>query len=459
MKRVKKRGTVRRKLTPEQKSQRRRSFLLRAVIYVALFAVMYLAIGGLYLLVSGINPFPPAEEKNTVTVKIELFAPGEGGYKNGKYNNYKITQETMKDGENVTYLKLSALEPFTSFTVTGSSTKRSYMFMESGEYATFTDGSTSVIVNGESVNMTLPAKIIKEEVYVPLAFISEEMMGVSVTFNEEKNAYYVRKTADELSYKKKDNSAIDKIPLTDELKDHIADLPVVIPPSGGDEPTIPVNPVVPADGPVFKADLSAYEKYMDPDTDDYLFLVNDDNKLSSSYKPSDLVDVTDTRKDGRDVVKLRKYAEMALQAMFIELRANGFKDVSVTSAYRSYGTQSWLYDNAVNNYMTKYGCTREEAKKMVTGTQEPGASEHQTGLCIDMHNLPAADQAFGDEPAAKWLAENAHHFGYILRYSKDKQDITGIKWEPWHFRYVGRYHATKMYESGLCLEEYMEKIG
>ena len=106
----------------------------------------------------------------------------------------------------------------------------------------------------------------------------------------------------------------------------------------------------------------------------------------------------------------------------------------------------------------KQGLTRAQAIKKVTGTMPPGASEHQSGLCCDMHNLGAADQAFAKEKVAVWLAENAHKFGFILRYEADKQDITGIHYEPWHFRYVGRYHATKMYEADLCLEEYMETL-
>ena len=71
-----------------------------------------------------------------------------------------------------------------------------------------------------------------------------------------------------------------------------------------------------------------------------------------------------------------------------------------------------------------------------------------------MHNLAAADVSFEDQPAATWLKEHAHNFGFILRYPKDKTDITGISFEPWHFRYVGRYHATRMSLLNLTLEEY-----
>ena len=99
--------------------------------------------------------------------------------------------------------------------------------------------------------------------------------------------------------------------------------------------------------------------------------------------------------------------------------------------------------------------TEEEATAHVlTYSTRPGTSEHQSGLCCDMHNLPETTSKFDNTPEAKWLAENAHRFGFILRYPPNTQHITGIKHESWHFRYVGRTAATEMYEKGLTLDEY-----
>ena len=86
-----------------------------------------------------------------------------------------------------------------------------------------------------------------------------------------------------------------------------------------------------------------------------------------------------------------------------------------------------------------------------------GSCEHQLGLCADLHNLPEADVSVGETEAFKWLRDNCWKFGFILRYPADKVDITGCSYEPWHYRYVGRYHAQKMYNEGLCLEEYLGK--
>lgn len=203
----------------------------------------------------------------------------------------------------------------------------------------------------------------------------------------------------------------------------------------------------------FTADLSEYEEYMEPaDRDAYLTLINVDNPLDSAYVPDDLTDVADTRQDGRSTQQMRLYAEKALEAMLIEARANGFDDVTVTSGYRSYEYQTQLYDARVDQYSY---LGDEEAKAMAaTIVAIPGTSEHQSGLCADMHNLASADVSFADTDAGKWLAENCFKFGFILRFPEDKTEITGISFEPWHFRYVGRYHASVMHENGLCLEEY-----
>ncbi len=208
----------------------------------------------------------------------------------------------------------------------------------------------------------------------------------------------------------------------------------------------------------FSADLSSYEQYMNPHNDDYLFLVNVDNKLQENYIPDDLTDVIYTRDDGRNTQQMRLYAEKALEALFIEAQAQGMTYVnpksgyglSVMSAYRSYAYQKQLFDQRVASTGSE-----EAASKIV---QYPGASEHQSGLCCDMHNLSSADESYESDASAKWLAENSYKFGFILRYPKDKTEITGISFEPWHFRFVGRYHASKMYELGMCLEEYMEYI-
>ncbi len=216
--------------------------------------------------------------------------------------------------------------------------------------------------------------------------------------------------------------------------------------------------------PEFKADLSKYEKYMAPtgnERDAYLILVNSENKLSSDFVPEGLTDVADTRDDGRKTQQMCLYAEKALEAFLIEARANGCKNVTVTSAYRDYEYQEKLFNTYIYNEMADDpSLSRDEAEAIVrTYSAVAGTSEHQTGLACDMHNLSSAKEEFGDTFEGEWLAENAWKFGFILRYAEDKMEITGgIIYEPWHFRYVGRYHATRMHELDMCLEEYLEYL-
>ena len=115
----------------------------------------------------------------------------------------------------------------------------------------------------------------------------------------------------------------------------------------------------------------------------------------------------------------------------------------MTSGYRSYYDQQYIY----NGYVKRDG--QELAD---TYSARPGHSEHQTGLAYDLNDL---DLNFGETPEGKWVAENCHKYGFILRYPKDKEEITGYMYEPWHIRYVGVEKAVEIYESGLCLEEFL----
>lgn len=209
-------------------------------------------------------------------------------------------------------------------------------------------------------------------------------------------------------------------------------------------------------GKAYRIDISPYLQYIEPETDDYLFLVNPTHTLASDYVPDDLVDCGITRKDGRKTQMLRAVAAKALEAMMKEAELDGVTNVTATSAYRSYEYQDYLFNLYCEQNQSKFK-TREECEKYVlTFSTKPGTSEHQSGLCLDMHNQPSAEVTFAKTPEAKWLAENCWRFGFILRYPEDKTDITGITYEPWHFRFVGREYATQMHEKNMCLEEYIE---
>lgn len=140
--------------------------------------------------------------------------------------------------------------------------------------------------------------------------------------------------------------------------------------------------------------------------------------------------------------KVNKDALKALKLMQADAKALGL-DLSLISGYRSYNTQKELY----NKYVKKDG---EEVAN--TYSAKPGHSEHQTGLAFDIGSV---DRSFANTSEAKWIEENAHLYGFIVRYPNGKTDITGYIYEPWHVRYLGKETAKKVWESGLTLEEYL----
>lgn len=149
----------------------------------------------------------------------------------------------------------------------------------------------------------------------------------------------------------------------------------------------------------------------------------------------------------------------ALLQMLQDCRAAGY-DARICSAYRDNDLQVYLYNNKVN-YFLGLGYSEEDAKKEAgTVVAVPGTSEHQLGLAVDLVDINNwnLDESQEDMPAQKWLMANCWNYGFILRYPSEKSAQTGIIYEPWHYRYVGQAVAKELYESGLCLEEYIESL-
>lgn len=132
----------------------------------------------------------------------------------------------------------------------------------------------------------------------------------------------------------------------------------------------------------------------------------------------------------------------------------------IASAYRSRVRQQELVDEDVKRYREQGMSYAEALEKTYVQTMPAGYSEHETGLALDIlcsENVNM-DISQADEPGNRWLAEHAHEYGFILRYPEDKEDITGIYYEPWHFRYVGKDVAAFLYEQGWTLEEFYERL-
>ena len=135
-------------------------------------------------------------------------------------------------------------------------------------------------------------------------------------------------------------------------------------------------------------------------------------------------------------------------------------DLVVTSGWRSWAYQEQLFEDKVGRVMAETGLGRAEAEELAAAeVARPGTSEHQLGLAVDIisNAHPELDESWAQTEEAEWLKENCADYGFILRYPPDKSGITGIVWEPWHFRSVGEEAAQYIMENGLCLEEYLEE--
>lgn len=164
---------------------------------------------------------------------------------------------------------------------------------------------------------------------------------------------------------------------------------------------------------------------------DNILIVNKEISLPSNFNPGE-----------------NPESQQALQKMFNQAHKEGLNLYKI-SGFRDYQTQVQLF----NQYVARDG--KKAADKY---SARPGHSEHQTGLTYDVGAVGSNKnlyESFGNTKEGKWIAKNAHKFGFIVRYPKGKEKITGYQYEPWHLRYLGKDTATKVYNSGQSLEEYL----
>lgn len=194
-------------------------------------------------------------------------------------------------------------------------------------------------------------------------------------------------------------------------------------------------------------DYPFYENIKKTDlTKNNLILVNKYNYLEKTYIPNNL-EILDEQYANKNM-KLSHPAKVA----FEELSKNAKKEnlnIIAMSTYRSYTYQNTLY----NNYVIKDGKTLAD-----TYSARPGHSEHQTALAIDVYNKSLSYTEFEQTKEFIWIKENAHKYGFILRYPKGKEHITGYQYEPWHYRYIGIDEATYIYNHNITFEEYYAKF-
>ncbi|MCQ2456950.1 MAG: D-alanyl-D-alanine carboxypeptidase family protein, partial [Clostridia bacterium] len=428
---------IKEQIKKEKKAERKRAFKVfrgRALICLVMFVIFAALAAGIFAIA-----YFRAPDKMSKKV---TYVYGGAVYRTASRD------VAFRDGK--LYVCFNDVAAYLGLSVSGDTDSMKFVFPKTGAasddggdgYVRFRADSSLAELNDQYVDLPADSFMSGEEIWVSADFISDYVEGLDVT--SSKDRVRVSRIRDEEAgdvsepvYLEVSLTLKDSSPVPDPMGD-----------GEGGKTMVPLE---------FKNDLSAYEEYMAPEDDaEFLLLVNAAHPLDGSFIPTDLVEVTNTRQDGRETALLRTTAAKALEALFIEMRSDGIGDVSVTSAYRSFGDQDVLHNNYINEEMAADPeLTWEAAKaKVLTYSSEAGTSEHQTGLCVDMHNLDSADISFAGTDAYRWLCDNAWKFGFIERFPQDKTDVTGVSFEPWHWRFVGRAAAEEISASGKCLEEY-----
>lgn len=311
------------------------------------------------------------------------------------------------------------------FTVTGSASEVKYISPDAGnEAVVFTVGTRRAKVNKNNVDIAAPTVYESGELYIPVVFFTDYCSGLIITVKEETedtNARItvLRRITNETEYKTQGAA-----PIYENITFSVKEVTTL---SRIDEASISDN----IKEENYTIDITDYYDYINPNNIfEYIQIVNKDYPASGNYTYDDLRDIVAQSVTVKDkTLQLRLYAAKALEAMIAEAKAQGVTRYAVFKAYAT------LEDSNLS---------------------DPYTDEHLLGLSVDLY-FGSKDVSYGDSAVFAWFAENAHRFGFIVRYPKDKTEQTGVEFRPWTLRYVGRYNATKMYEQKLCLEEYIVK--
>ena len=191
-------------------------------------------------------------------------------------------------------------------------------------------------------------------------------------------------------------------------------------------------------------------KTPEPDPEDwYLRLVNGEHPLPEDFQVPEL-----TKLINGQAIDSRAYPD--LQRMMDDCRAAGLQP-TICSSYRTWEKQSELFERKVQSCLDQAGSREEAERQAALWVARPGTSEHQAGLAVDIvdKSYQLLDEGQEETEVQKWLMEHCAEYGFILRYPTEKSALTGVGYEPWHYRYVGEIAAGEIMAQGLCLEEYL----
>lgn len=335
------------------------------------------------------------------------------------------TEQKIKVEGDVQLIDFVALADYCGMTKSINSPNASFEI--NGTKASFINGSKTAKINGFDLEMPCDAAIKNGYCLVPLSIVEQVFSGILITKNGDETTIIMEGNIYML------------------LKDI---------------------------EPQYETDVSKYLEYINS-KDKYIFtLANKENILDRNFPENQddiLVEIPEKYRTDTPI-KLHYIAEKALEAMMNDMFFVGYTNTDVTSAYRSYEYQEWLFNDYVKKEQANGLSESAAINKVLTYSSEPGKSEHQTGLCVDFF-IPSVmdelenyghegkyknDVGFAETEVFAWLKENCWKYGFILRYPEDKVDITGYSYESWHYRFVGFEVASIIHQTGLCYEEYLE---
>ncbi len=440
-------GEDRSKLPPHDTSERAKAvrFIKKEPLLIVAAVIISLAIlaGVVFGVVWGIRAIA---EKQRETKDYTVYLGTE---------SYTVDYDDARI-DDVLFIDMKKIAKFAGLVISGSKEKIKFT-SDSDNYLRFEDKSEFAVINGAKVAMTSTAVVNENECLIPFSFLQKTVLqGLKIRLDTETNTikitkqlYSDTKEPADVLFTSDGFSIIQSI--TQLKKEEI----------GVDS---------------YNIDITPYLSYIEPENaSEFLVLANKENALGENYDPARLVSLQGdlgipSKNNSLQLCESAAYALKAmLEAMVADEVSGAYLAASdkpsdalfVTSAYRSYEYQETLYNGYVSDYIAE-GMTEEEAKAEASRTSaRPGESEHQTGLCFDFITESMGgrlDESFENTAAFDWLKNNAHLFGFILRYpeGEDKVNITGYDYEPWHYRFVGREAAVEIYRSGITLEEYLE---
>lgn len=352
------------------------------------------------------------------------FDSGELEYCVGPSDNTKTvsTEDYSRNGE--LYVSMADLVKLCGFTVTGTDDEIKYISPDEGnESVMFVVGTTIAYVNKVKLELRSPTFRDGGVLYVPYSFLYDYSTGLICTYEPETEEDPAKLTVRKELENERDVLTYGAEPIYAPVAFRIKS-PTVL----GSLPEEALKQELPE--PEYTIDIEPFREYINPENMlEFIQVVNSDNPLYGTVVYDDLTNVVSQTVTIDEPIKIRKYAAKALEAMILEAKAN---KVTRYAVFRGYETEE------------------------TSPFDDPLLDENLLGLSVDLY-FGKKELSYGESDVFYWFRDNAHKFGFIVRYPEDKTGSTGVEFRPWTLRYVGRYNATKMYNENLSLEEYITK--